>query len=108
MVNSALNNGIPTHINKHLLNDILKKELGFTGFIVSDWQDIENVYRRDHITNSIKEAIMLAINAGIDMSMLPYDYKEFCTDLVSLVKEGKVPMSRIDNEVTRILRVKDD
>lgn len=108
MVNSALINGIPTHINKHMLTDILKNELGFTGFIVSDWQDIENVYRRDHITNSIKEAIMLAVNAGIDMSMIPYDYKEFCTDLVALVKEGKVPMSRINDAVTRILRVKEE
>lgn len=106
MVNSALINGIPTHINKHILTDIMKGELGFTGFIVSDWQDIENVYRRDHVTNDIKGAIMLAINAGIDMSMLPYDYKEFCTDLIALVKEGKVPMSRIDDAVTRILRVK--
>jgi beta-glucosidase len=106
MVNSALINGVPTHINKHILTDILKKELGFTGFIVSDWQDIENVYRRDKITNSIKEAIRLAINAGIDMSMIPYDYKEFCTDLIALVKEGKVPVSRIDDAVTRILRVK--
>ncbi|HSN07538.1 MAG TPA: glycoside hydrolase family 3 N-terminal domain-containing protein, partial [Hanamia sp.] len=90
MVNSALINGIATHINKHLLTDILKKELGFTGFIVTDWQDIENVYRRDHITKNIKDATMLAINAGIDMSMIPYNYKEFCTDLISLVKEGKV------------------
>jgi len=106
MVNSALINGIPTHINKHILTDIMKKELGFTGFIVSDWQDIENVYRRDHVTNDIKGAIMLAINAGIDMSMIPYDYKEFCTDLIALVKEGKVPVSRIDDAVTRILRVK--
>jgi beta-glucosidase len=106
MVNSALINGVPTHINKHILTDILKKELGFTGFIVSDFQDIENVYRRDKITNSIKEAIRLAINAGIDMSMIPYDYKEFCTDLIALVKEGKVPVSRIDDAVTRILRVK--
>ena len=106
MVNSALINGIPTHINKHLLTDILKKELGFTGFIVSDWQDIENVYRRDHITKDIKGAVMLAVNAGIDMSMIPYDYKEFCTDLIALVKEGKVPVSRIDDAVTRILRVK--
>ena len=106
MVNSALINGIPTHINKHMLTDILKKELGFTGFIVSDWQDIENVYRRDHMTTDIKEAIMLAINAGIDMSMIPYDYKEFCTDLIALVKEGKVSVSRIDDAVTRILRVK--
>lgn len=108
MVNSALINGIPTHINKHLLTDILKNELGFTGFIVTDWQDIENVYRRDHITNNIKDATMLAINAGIDMSMIPYNYKEFCTDLISLVKEGKVPMSRIDDAVTRILRVKEE
>lgn len=108
MVNSSLINGIPTHINKHLLTGILKDELGFTGFIVTDWQDIENVYRRDHITNSIKGATMLAINAGIDMSMIPYNYKEFCTDLIALVKEGKVPMSRIDDAVTRILRVKEE
>jgi beta-glucosidase len=108
MVNSALINGIPTHINKHILTDILKKELGFTGFVVTDWQDIENVYRRDHITKNIKDATMLAINAGIDMSMIPYNYKEFCTDLIALVKEGKVPMSRIDDAVTRILRVKNE
>ena len=108
MVNSGLINGIPTHINRHILTDILKKELGFTGFVVSDWQDIENVYRRDHITKDIKGAIMLTINAGIDMSMIPYDYKEFCTDLIDLVKEGKVPMSRIDDAVTRIIRVKEE
>lgn len=108
MVNSALINGVPAHINKHLLTDIMKNELGFTGFIVSDWQDIENVYRRDHITSDIKGAIMLAINAGIDMSMIPYDYKEFCADLIALVKEGKVPMSRIDDALTRILRVKEE
>jgi beta-glucosidase len=108
MVNSALINGIPTHINKHLLTDIMKNELGFTGFIVTDWQDIENVYRRDHITNNIKEAIMLAINAGIDMSMIPYDFKGFCTDLIALVKEGKVSQSRIDDAVTRILNVKEE
>lgn len=106
MVNSALINGIPTHVNKHVLTDIMKNELGFTGFIVSDWQDIENVYRRDKITKSIKEAIGLAINAGIDMSMIPYDYKEFCTDLIALVKEGKVSQARIDDAVRRILRVK--
>jgi beta-glucosidase len=108
MVNSALINGIPTHINKHILTDILKKELGFTGFVVSDWQDIENVYRRDHVAKNIKDATMLSINAGIDMSMIPYNYKEFCTDLIALVKEGKVPMSRIDDAVTRILRVKEE
>lgn len=106
MVNSALINGIPTHINKHILTDILKNELGFTGFIVTDWQDIENVYRRDKITTSIKDAIALSINAGIDMSMIPYDYKGFCTDLIALVKEGRVSQSRIDDAVKRILRVK--
>ncbi len=108
MVNSALINGMPTHINKHILTDILKDELHFTGFIVSDWQDIENVYRRDHITNDIKGAVMLAINAGIDMSMIPYDYKEFCGDVIALANEGKIPMSRIDDAVTRILRVKEE
>lgn len=106
MVNSALINGIPTHINKHILTDILKNELGFTGFVVTDWQDIENVYRRDKITKDIKGAIELAINAGIDMSMIPYDYKEFCTDLIALVNEGKVSQERIDDAVRRILRVK--
>lgn len=106
MVNSALINGIPTHINKHLLTDILKNELGFTGFIVTDWEDIENVYRRDKMTTSIKEAIGLAINAGNDMSMIPYAYKDFCTDLIALVKEGKVSQARIDDAVRRILRVK--
>ncbi len=106
MVNSALINGIPTHINKYLLTDILKNELGFTGFIVTDWQDIENVFRRDKMTNNIKEAIGLAINAGNDMSMIPYDYKNFTTDLIALVKEGKVTQARIDDAVRRILRVK--
>jgi len=106
MINSGLINGIPTHVNKHILTDILKGELHFTGFIVSDWQDIENVYRRDKLTKDIKGAIMLAINAGIDMSMIPYDYKGFCGDLIALVKEGKVSQARIDDAVRRILRVK--
>lgn len=106
MVNSALINGIPVHVNKHILTDILKNELGFSGFIVTDWQDIENVYRRDKMTASVKEAIGLAINAGIDMSMIPYDYKGFCTDLIALVNEGKVTQERIDDAVRRIIRVK--
>ena len=106
MINSGLINGIPGHINKHILTDILKGELHFTGFIVSDWQDIENVYRRDKLTKDVKGAIMLAINAGIDMSMIPYNYKGFCTDLIALVKEGKVSQARIDDAVRRILRVK--
>lgn len=108
MVNSALVNGIPGHINKHILTDILKNELKFTGFVVTDWQDIENIYRRDKVAKTMKEAVMMAINAGIDMSMIPYNYKEFCTDLIALVKEGKVSMSRIDDAVRRILRVKSE
>ena len=75
MVNSALINGVPTHMNKYLLTDVLKKELGFTGFVVTDWQDIENIAKRDKIARNNKEALMLAINAGIDMSMIPYNYK---------------------------------
>jgi len=106
MVNSALINGVPTHINKHLLTDILKNELGFTGFVVTDWQDIENIYRRDKIARTYKEAVMLSINAGIDMAMIPFDYKGFCTDLIELVKEGKVSIDRINDAVKRILRVK--
>lgn len=106
MVNSAQINGVPTHMNKHLLTDILKGELGFTGFVVTDWQDIENIAKRDKIARNNKEALMLAINAGIDMSMIPYNYKEFCEDLVALVKEGKVAQSRIDDAVRRVLRVK--
>ena len=106
MVNSALINGIPTHINKHILTDILKNELRFTGFVVTDWQDIENIYRRDKVAKSMKDAVMLSINAGIDMAMIPYDYKQFCKDLIALVKEGKVLQGRIDDAVRRILRVK--
>jgi len=106
MVNSAMINGVPTHINKYLLTDVLKKEFGFTGFVVSDWSDIENIAKRDHIAKDNKEAVMLAINAGIDMSMIPYNYKAFCSDLIALVKEGKVSQSRIDDAVRRILRVK--
>ncbi len=106
MVNSALINGVPAHMNKHLLTDILKKELHFTGFIVTDWQDVENIARRDKIAKDNKEAAMLAINAGIDMSMIPYNYQEFCSDVVALVKEGKISPARIDDAVRRVLRVK--
>lgn len=108
MANSGLINGLPTHINKYLLTDVLKKELGFEGVVVTDWQDIENVYKRDKIVSSYKEAIMLSINAGIDMAMIPYDYKTFCDDLIALVRENKVPVERINDAVRRILRLKSD
>jgi len=93
-------------MNKHLITDILKNELGFTGIVVTDWQDIENIFKRDKIAASKKEALMLSVNAGIDMAMIPYDYKTFCEDLIALVKENKVSIGRIDDAVKRILQVK--
>lgn len=105
MVNSGEINGIPVHANKHMLTDILKGELKFKGFIVSDWQDIEYLYQRHHVAKDNKEAVMMGINAGIDMSMVPLDYS-FCDDLIALAKESKVSMSRIDDAVSRILQVK--
>jgi beta-glucosidase len=105
MVNSAEINGTPGHINHHILTDILRGELGFQGFVVSDWQDIEKLVTQWHVAADNKEAIRLAVMAGIDMSMVPSDYT-FSDDLIALVKEGKVPMSRINEAVRRILRVK--
>ncbi len=105
MVNSAMNNGLPVHANYELLTQWLKEDLCWDGMIVTDWADINNLYARDHIAKDKKEAIKIAINAGIDMSMDPYDYK-FCTLLKELVEEGEVPMSRIDDAVRRILRMK--
>lgn len=105
MVNSAVINGIPTHANKKLITEWFKEGLNWDGMVVTDWADIDNLYRRDHIAADKKEAIALAINAGIDMTMDPYDMS-FCDLLKELVNEGKVPMSRIDDAVRRILRLK--
>ncbi|MCA1818196.1 MAG: glycoside hydrolase family 3 protein, partial [Acidobacteria bacterium] len=105
MVNSAEINGTPGHVNHHLLTDILRGELGFKGFVVSDWQDIQKLVTQWHVAADEKEATRMAVMAGIDMSMVPSDYS-FADDLVALVKEGKVPVSRIDEAVRRILRVK--
>ncbi|MBK9290110.1 MAG: glycoside hydrolase family 3 C-terminal domain-containing protein [Bacteroidetes bacterium] len=105
MVNSGEINGVPVHVNKYLLTDILKEELGFEGFVLTDWSDIEYLHTRHKVAASHKEAVKLAINAGIDMSMVPYNFR-FADHLIELVNEGEVPMSRIDDAVTRILRVK--
>jgi len=105
MVNSASNNGIPFHANRELLTEWLKEGLNWDGLIVTDWNDINNLYQREGVAADQKEAIAMAINAGIDMSMVPYD-TSFCTDLIELVNEGKVPMSRIDDAVSRVLRLK--
>ena len=105
MVNSSEIDGIPTHSDYHLLTEVLKKELGFKGFVVSDWNDIKNLYERDKVAPSPKEAVRMAVMAGVDMSMVPLDYS-FYDLLLQLVKEGSVPMSRIDDAVSRILKVK--
>jgi beta-glucosidase len=105
MVNSADINGVPGHINHHILTDILRGELGFKGFVVSDWEDIKKLVTIWHVAATEKEATRLAVMAGIDMSMVPLDYS-FADHLIALVKEGAVPQSRIDEAVRRILRVK--
>ena len=105
MVNSGINNGLPFHANHEMLTVWLKEQLNWDGMIVTDWADIHNLWKRDKIAADYKEAIMLAINAGIDMSMTPYDM-EFCTLLKELVEEGKVSEERIDDAVERIIRFK--
>lgn len=105
MVNSGMNNGLPIHANYTLLTQWLKKDLDWDGVIVTDWADINNLCLRDKICENRKEAIKLAVNAGIDMSMVPYEWN-FCTYLKELVEEGEVSMERIDDAVRRILRMK--
>lgn len=105
MVNSAEINGIPGHVNYHLLTEILRGELGFKGFVVSDWEDIKKLVSQWKVAATEKEATRMSVMAGIDMSMVPSDYS-FSDALIALVKEGKVPMSRIDEAVGRVLRVK--
>ncbi|MDE6813556.1 MAG: glycoside hydrolase family 3 C-terminal domain-containing protein, partial [Duncaniella sp.] len=105
MVNSGINNGLPFHANHEMLTVWLKNDLNWDGMIVTDWADIHNLWKRDKVAADYKEAIMLAINAGVDMSMTPYDM-EFCTQLKELVNEGKVSMERIDDAVARIIRMK--
>lgn len=108
MVNSGEVNGIPGHANKHLLTDVLKKEWGFSGFAVSDWEDFINLYKVAQTDSTIKDAIATAINAGVDMSMVPNnpEYKTYCEELTGLVGEGGVTQQRLDDAVRRILRVK--
>ena len=105
MVNSASVNGVPTHANRKLLTGWVKEDLGWDGMFVTDWADIDNLYTRDHVAADKKEAIALGINAGIDMIMDPYD-PECCTQLCEAVREGLIPMSRIDDAVRRVLRLK--
>jgi beta-glucosidase len=106
MVNSSEINGVPVHASKYLLTDVLRGELGFDGVIVTDWQDIKYLHDRHHVAATQEDAVLLAINAGIDMSMVPYDYS-FYNYLLDLVKTGRVSMARIDASVRRILRLKE-
>jgi len=105
MVNSSEVDGIPGHANHQYLTTILRGELGFKGFTVSDWEDIKRLYTRDKMAATEKEAVKIAIMAGIDMSMVPFDFS-FYDLLIELVKSGEVPVSRIDEAVSRILTVK--
>jgi beta-glucosidase len=105
MVNSASINGMPVHASYEYLTKWLKEDLQWDGFLVTDWADINNLFSREHVAKDKKDAIRIAINAGIDMSMDPYSV-DFCILLKELVNEGKVPMSRIDDAVRRILRAK--
>lgn len=105
MVNSTTNNGVPFHANAKYLTTWLKNQLNWDGLIVTDWSDINNLYTREGVAANKKEAIKLAINAGIDMAMEPYK-TDYCTLLKELVDEGEVPMSRIDDACARVLRMK--
>jgi len=105
MINSGEINGVPVHASKEILTDLLRDELGFKGIAVTDWSDIIYLHSRHKITKDYKESVKVAINAGVDMSMVPMDL-EFTRLLKELVEEGEVPMSRINESVRRILRVK--
>lgn len=105
MVNSASINGVPVHASYEYLTKWLKEDLQWDGMLVTDWADINNLFQREHVAKDKKDAIRIAINAGIDMSMDPYSV-DFCILLKELVQEGKVSMTRIDDAVRRILRVK--
>lgn len=105
MINSGDINGIPVHANPGILTDLLRTELGFEGLAVTDWEDVVKLHVRHHVAPTLKDAVLMAINAGIDMSMVPYDYN-FCTLMAELVKEGKISEARLDLSVRRILKLK--
>ena len=105
MVNSASINGIPTHCNALLLSGWVKEQLGWDGLLVTDWADIDNLFNRDHVAADKHEAVAMGINAGIDMIMDPYD-PECCNVIIDLVKSGRIPESRLNDAVRRVLRLK--
>ena len=105
MINSGHINGVSTHADHRLLTEWVKEDLNYDGVLITDWNDVENLAFRDHIASDFKDAIRISINAGIDLVMVPYN-KNFCNDLIALVKEGKVKQERIDDAVRRVLRLK--
>lgn len=105
MISSGTLNGIPSHADYNLISKLLKEELGFKGFVISDWNDIDNLYRVHKIAVNEREAVKQSVLAGLDMCMEPYD-ESFAVQLVNLVNDGEVPMLRIDDAVRRILYVK--
>ena len=105
MISSGEINGTPVHASKHIITDILKNELGFEGVVVTDWQDIIYLHTRHKVAETNRDAVRISVMAGIDMSMVPESYS-FYTDLLDLVAKGEVPMSRIDDAVSRILKMK--
>lgn len=105
MISSGEINGTPVHASKYLITDVLKSELGFEGVVVTDWKDIIYLHTRHKIAETNRDAVKISVLAGIDMSMVPEDYT-FYNDLLDLVAKGEVPMSRIDDAVSRILKMK--
>ena len=106
MVNSGSVNGEPVHASHRLLTDVLRGELGFKGVVVTDWNDIENLWRKYHVVDNMVDAVALSINAGIDVSMIPLNAPEFVNSVETAVAEGKITEARIDESVARILRLK--
>ncbi len=105
MINSSEINGVPVHSSKYLLTDVLRTELGFQGLIVTDWEDIKRLHAWHHVAATPREAVVMAVNAGVDMSMVPSDFS-FYDLLIEAVKKGEVKMTRIDDAVRRILTLK--
>ena len=105
MVNSASVNGMPMHANKEILTHWLKEQTGWDGVLITDWADVNNLYTREMVAKDKKDALRIAINAGIDMVMEPYSC-DACGYIIELVNEGKIPMSRIDDACRRVLRMK--
>jgi beta-glucosidase len=107
MINSAEVNGIPVHANKYLLTDVLRKELGFKGVVISDWEDVKKLAERHRVASSYKEAVFQSVDAGIDLCIVPSDL-DFSKYLIELVQEKRIPIARVNESVKRVLQLKED